>query len=748
MPGQPKLVDLDDVKITIVSILACEKQAISLNELENGFLEANGFRIPFQQFGFRTCQDFLASIPDKVQMVRDSASNSLHYKAVVNSAISDLTRLVSGQKSKKKKKSAKNKKIGFNNNNNHRNPMIYNDYFNGGIRNNNSNNNNKNRQYRFNNQNRPHVNTETQLINRVMTHSLSKNSIAKRQQQQQQPLTTSFFGTSNNYNILNQQQQQQQQQLPKKKGNKEPAHLYLQRMLLEDKEVSNYIENAAYFLCEHNVYISHIESAHKMSIRLVSKQFSVSFFFFYFFSIHFNLNLILKGEYERMLKEMNQYYIKNKKGQTTFEPNNICVVYERNKKLFLRAEIQSKVLYNRFVKCYFVDEGYSGLIPTEYLFEMNNDFLKTKFQAISVEIDGFSDYDVDNVAIKEALYIAFYDKEFLAKRTQTNPLTISLFNSNNQNLTQIIANNYQYLKPFKPKAESLFYAYITYQSEESSLTFMKLSGVINEKYNQMTNDLNSFFENENGYKVDFDQIANIDTLKNRVFCAKFNLDNVWYRVQILRDLDKSKVLISFIDYGNKQVISKSDIRFIPEHFNEYIILPPQAFPVTLIVDNPKQEEIIKSYFYDEIIVHVKVIRLSVTGIPSVEILNLKKDEKLATDSTLSKLMTNIAIKNDDDDIEIINFNSLSELNFPSGSHVYVRNVNNPFDFVVNLKEFKQSHLSLMFDIKQFYLNKPNKYMVSKLEPNNIYIYQNEQMDVFRVKFIDIFNENYVSSSYH
>jgi hypothetical protein len=68
---------------------------------------------------------------------------------------------------------------------------------------------------------------------------------------------------------------------------------------------SPWIENAAYFLKEHEVFISHIHDCHNVFIRLVGENFSV--------------------KYEKLLNEMNSFYKMNKIGLKNFEDNSFCI---------------------------------------------------------------------------------------------------------------------------------------------------------------------------------------------------------------------------------------------------------------------------------------------------------------------------------------------------------------------------------------------------------------------------------------
>ena len=51
-----------------------------------------------------------------------------------------------------------------------------------------------------------------------------------------------------------------------------------------------------------------------------------------------------------------------------------------------------------------------------------------------------------------------------------------------------------------------------------------------------------------------------------IFCTKFSEDNLFYRCRIMLGLDDgaSLVTVSYIDYGNTEETSKSEIRSLPD----------------------------------------------------------------------------------------------------------------------------------------------------------------------------------------
>ena len=80
---------------------------------------------------------------------------------------------------------------------------------------------------------------------------------------------------------------------------------------------SPWIENAAYFLKEHEIFISHIKDCHNVYIRLIGENFS--------------------AKYERLRKEINNFYCMNPISLKNFVENTYCIGNNNNKHFKLRV---------------------------------------------------------------------------------------------------------------------------------------------------------------------------------------------------------------------------------------------------------------------------------------------------------------------------------------------------------------------------------------------------------------------------
>lgn len=103
--NREKMATVEDSVILIRSVLCSKKGPISLKELSDDYYESNGSRIPFRELGFSSLPVFLCTLPDKFRLNQNGADYTI--AAVLDQNLTDLARLVQGQKNTKKKKKSK-----------------------------------------------------------------------------------------------------------------------------------------------------------------------------------------------------------------------------------------------------------------------------------------------------------------------------------------------------------------------------------------------------------------------------------------------------------------------------------------------------------------------------------------------------------------------------------------------------------------------------------------------------------------
>jgi hypothetical protein len=103
-----------------------------------------------------------------------------------------------------------------------------------------------------------------------------------------------------------------------------------------DELSSNWIENASYFLREHEIEVLNFLSVDEITLRLKNCEFSVDKFLFKI--VNFFLIFILnKRQYEKLKEKMRIYYTNNNKKCNNIEENQVCVAKSKN--AYFRVQI-------------------------------------------------------------------------------------------------------------------------------------------------------------------------------------------------------------------------------------------------------------------------------------------------------------------------------------------------------------------------------------------------------------------------
>ena len=172
-------------------------------------------------------------------------------------------------------------------------------------------------------------------------------------------------------------------------------------------------------------------------------------------------------------------------------------------------------------------------------------------------------------------------KKYMGRRvfTGTKQLTISLYNARNECIDESFFKLHENFCQFKPIEGYEFCAYISFIDETSSLVYLQLPGDLKNSFDAKMANINEYLHNLSLYGVSMDNAyfsKNIDDLVNQICCARYELDNLWYRVKIMRKFDDKTVYAHFIDFGNKEKVNVNDLRLINHEFLDFKYLPPQV----------------------------------------------------------------------------------------------------------------------------------------------------------------------------
>ncbi|CAG9579818.1 unnamed protein product [Danaus chrysippus] len=199
-----------------------------------------------------------------------------------------------------------------------------------------------------------------------------------------------------------------------------------------------------------------------------------------------------------------------------------------------------------------------------------------------------------------------------------------------------IEEKHENFKTYTPYSETEFKCTITVLNEVSKL---ELNIIHDDETTKMYEDMFEELQNDGCNMIDLNGV-----FENKACVALFPEDGQWYRASILQYSKLSnRVKVKYVDYGNIQVLSLSDVREIDK---KYIELPPANLTVTLhgVKLNPSidKDYLVKLYeqtFLDKEPFDVKIIDI-IDSIPSVE---LRQDGHLVYENLI---LENIFLKCD------------------------------------------------------------------------------------------------------
>lgn len=108
-------------------------------------------------------------------------------------------------------------------------------------------------------------------------------------------------------------------------------------------------------------------------------------------------------------------------------------------------------------------------------------------------------------------------------------------------VTNIVFQLFDNIYKFKKGEE--FSAFISFIDDDSSLVYLQLPGDLKDKFDYKMVEINKFYSNQKQAVADLDYFRKIinDLNFSEIFCAKYELDQNWYRCKIMRKWDDIKV---------------------------------------------------------------------------------------------------------------------------------------------------------------------------------------------------------------
>lgn len=294
-------------------------------------------------------------------------------------------------------------------------------------------------------------------------------------------------------------------------------------------------------------------------------------------------------ELEEMMEKMNEEYnglFPKERCVHKYETGTPCVAKFSDDKRWYRGEI-SKVEDDK-VSVYFVDYGNTETVYKSAVKAANANYMSLEVQGVKCSLSGVVSEDWSSEAIEKFEELVM-DKELLAdvvyfsggvclvKLTENGEDVAQQLSSSglcklsSTTVTKPSENPYPQMPQEVGKDITAYVSWIEnphsfwIQPEEKAETLENLVGELQEHYAAGGNRM--------------DNVKSGDTV-----VAKFSKDEAWYRAYV-ENIQDSNTTVRFVDYGNTDKVSKSELFKVAENFLQF---PAQALRCNLSGVKPLQ----------------------------------------------------------------------------------------------------------------------------------------------------------------
>lgn len=271
-----------------------------------------------------------------------------------------------------------------------------------------------------------------------------------------------------------------------------------------------------------------------------------------------------------------------------------------------------------------------------------------------------------------------------------------MYEAHNKCLNERLLDELQNFIPIQLEVNQTFEAKISFIDKESSIVYLLFENEFKAKLKDKIKTVNEYLKQ----KVKQNHLTNQNMkLEQSMICFAKYEDDFWYRAKVLlKKPEEKKVLVHFIDFGNKELVPLEDI-FLIDSFNYLKHLPSQAIQVFITNYNERLSDLYE-YLYETESIKFEVTHVNNSGVATVDIIGLSTKSPISSnidssesssagssdyeasqsDEMLSK-MSQLEFE-DPNEIVTLLYSDLEKNTLKDKSHVYVMNQNNPTDFSV------------------------------------------------------------------
>ena len=241
---------------------------------------------------------------------------------------------------------------------------------------------------------------------------------------------------------------------------------------------------------------------------------------------------------------------------------------------------------------FYVDYGNSETVVTERLRELKSEFLRLPAQAVSFSLHGIDVNkqwtsaevaNLESIILNKVLELSVIEKDGTNGSPIVKLIDKMAKDTDIVKLLNLVGSEAENLKGYKHlhlKAGSKMLVQITYANSPVDFYCQELDQ--GDKFDQLLSDINDYCESGTAMPVAMPKVG-------AAVLAQYDMDMVWYRGKIV-EVSADTCKVSFVDYGNVEVINNQKMFAVLPHFLE---LPAQAIHCSLqgVSPNITQEQV-------------------------------------------------------------------------------------------------------------------------------------------------------------
>nr|XP_002737010.2 PREDICTED: uncharacterized protein LOC100376221 [Saccoglossus kowalevskii] len=278
---------------------------------------------------------------------------------------------------------------------------------------------------------------------------------------------------------------------------------------------------------------------------------------------------------DEMTAKVSTYYSGLREKDHELQPirkGTPCIVKYSGDEGFYRAEVVEVLDYEK-CRVQFVDFGDSEITSFSNIREVHYSFLQTPVGALECALDGVSSLTKEAAVSLARLTVDKNVKAVVDSKNQ-NKLFVHLYHVHDNTAVDIadimVREKLVEYSPAEPRCKqikletlqlklwSYHSVYVTHVDDPFNITCQLASS---------TGDIDAIMSELATAcgQGNTTSLQSYEIMTRFVCCAKYAVDGEWYRAEITKIVDVDKVEVKYIDFGNKEIVSISQLQPLPDN---------------------------------------------------------------------------------------------------------------------------------------------------------------------------------------